>query len=67
MQRATIHVDPDLCMASEICVVSFPAVMEIDERAQVAVPRDEAGGLSPGDLEELVSLCPTGAIHVRSV
>lgn len=52
-------------MASEVCVASFPGVMEIDEATQVAAPKDEAGPLSEGEAEELVSLCPTGALRLE--
>jgi ferredoxin len=61
-----VHVDPDICVGSRLCVETCPEVFEMDEEAGVArVKVDEV----PSSLEQSVSEaeegCPSGAIMVQ--
>jgi len=59
-----IAIDRERCIASEICVASFPEALAIDDAEQVAVLLPGAEGLSEDDREELVTMCPMGAIRL---
>lgn len=60
-----VTVDPDVCMASGVCIATAPNTFRIDESRDVAVVVD-ASGDPPGDLLAAMESCPTGAITVET-
>lgn len=66
MSEPRLVVDPDRCIGSELCVASFPHAVAFDDSEQLAVVLDGADGLAEDELEELVALCPMGAIRLGS-
>lgn len=64
MSGSRIVIDPDRCIGSELCVASFPHAIAFDDTEQLAVALDGAGELAQDELEELVALCPMGAIRL---
>ena len=60
---ADIEIDPDACMASEMCVSSFPEHVGFDDARGVAVPRETDADIAEETVEELVGLCPAAAIR----
>ena len=62
---ARLFIDPERCIASEICVSAFPEALTIDEVDQIAVLTSGHYTLSEAKKSEIVTLCPMGAITLR--